>query len=103
MIRICYQTNKFTVLSNINTSPLIPPLPILDLMHDHTSPIIDMHNIDEMGYTFDLEVHIFAVVKLCLTPATLPYSVVGRLLQGFNWYMSKADITGAQPTYIMVM
>ena len=49
-------------------------------------------------YFFDLEVRILCS-KLCLIPATLPYSVVGRQLQGFSWYISRADMAKAWPTY----
>ena len=51
-----------------------------------------------MSHFFDLEVRILWI-KLCRIPATLPYSVVGSLLQGFSWYISRADIAKAQPTY----
>ena len=64
-----------------------------------------MHDInDEKGciiillYFFDLEVRILCI-KLCLIPATLPYSVVGSRLQGFSWYMSRVDMAKARPTY----
>ena len=50
-----------------------------------------------LSYFLDLELRILCT-RLSLTPATLPYSVVGSRLQGLSWYMSNADTARALPT-----